>query len=332
MSGAVGLKDVFSYGLRFVGYLSLVVLVGGGLLVAGFAFGFSAVLDAGLGALTDPSQLTATLAGGAVVSVVGAVTLVSGVVGLLHKLVADAAMTGTEMALAADVESADDGEDVDAGDDEEPESDTEAEPTESVPGDAESEPGEVKEPPEPVEADEQPEPVEAEEPGPSEDDDSQTPLEPVETDEPAAADEGAEPVEADDSETTAEPAAADEQTQLVERDAGPDGGSTGSEPTDDGDLISESDGEERADAPPEEWSPPDPSEFEFDETGPEENVEDDTGEGDTDGSEEAPRTAADLFGDSDDSDDSEVFDATDDAEAVETDGDADPLSDALDEE
>jgi leucyl-tRNA synthetase len=57
---------------------------------------------------------------------------------------------------------------------------------------------------------------------------------------------------------------------------------------------------------------------------------------------ESPRTAADLFGDSDDEesavfestddDQSEFAERSDDVETVETDGDADPLSDALDEE
>lgn len=354
MSAAVGLKDVFSYGLRFVGYLSLVVLVGGGLLVAGFAFGFSAVLGAGAAALTDPSQLVAqismtNLVLGAVFTVAGGVTLVSGLIGILHKLVADAAMTGTEMALAAETDSeVPEVEDDDAASTPDEASPETEEPTAEPPS-AQSD-GTEPEAAESVEAD----PV-SDETGsddgieePLDDDPEQVTAEggPEPEDSPEPADP--EPV-AEEPATASADTASNTETQLIESDAGPSESveTTAEEATDDGDLIAESDADETesADAPPEEWSPPDPSEFEFDG----ENRQDDGEATDTDSdaseesedTDESPRTAADLFGESDDDesavfessdDQSEVAERSDDVETVETDGDADPLSDALDEE
>lgn len=289
MSDAVGLKDLFSYGLRFVGYLSLVVLVGGGPLVAGYAL--ITIRGPGFGALTGSSELTVTLMGGAAIAVVGAVTLASGFIGVLHKLVADAAMTGTETALTADTEPPAD-ESVD---------------TEPAPDDAEAEAGTA-------------------DGTTSAESDTAEPDEPLEAEPPSEA-----------ASSTTEAA----ETRLVEDDPGQS--NENDDAADDGDLIAESDEHETgtAEAPPEEWSPPDPSEFEFDGDGSGETVDDDAasdtatdGPDDTDRQEDTddtPRTAADLFGDTED-EETEAFESTDDVETIDADSESDPLSDALEDE
>ena len=99
---AAGLSDVYRYGARFVGYLVAVTLRGGVFVASGIAFGFNAVL--GAGSLTNPAQLlsqvsAASVAGSLLLVAVGVLVALAGVVGLLYKLIADAAMVGTETAM-----------------------------------------------------------------------------------------------------------------------------------------------------------------------------------------------------------------------------------------
>lgn len=96
---AVGLSDVFKYGGTFLGYLVAVavasaVFVGGG---AYFAMtGDLNVLNPSLAALTTGRAIA-----GAVLVVLGVVISLSGLIGLLHKLLADAAAAALESARSS---------------------------------------------------------------------------------------------------------------------------------------------------------------------------------------------------------------------------------------
>ncbi|WP_302080494.1 hypothetical protein [Salinibaculum rarum] len=87
---AVRSVDGFTYGARLFVYLLVVVLVGGGLLGLGGALGYSdarALLDSGAYSTTE-------LVGGAVLAVLGAFVLLSGLIGLVYKLIADSVAAG----------------------------------------------------------------------------------------------------------------------------------------------------------------------------------------------------------------------------------------------
>lgn len=93
---AARFADSFRYGGRLVGYLFAVALVGGG------AIGGGAVLAApGRVGLDAVAVGTGRLAGGIALGVFGAVVLLVGLVGLAHKLVADAVSVGVEHGVPA---------------------------------------------------------------------------------------------------------------------------------------------------------------------------------------------------------------------------------------
>jgi hypothetical protein len=92
---AVGLTDVYRYGTRLLGTLLVVAGVGGGLIAAGYVL----IQNGSLDSLSGTAGYRAVL--GIVVGALGGLLLLSGLLGLCHKLVADATMTGTLAAQAA---------------------------------------------------------------------------------------------------------------------------------------------------------------------------------------------------------------------------------------
>lgn len=117
---AVGLTDVFKYGSKFLGYLLVVVVLGGGLLAAG-----ASLTALGGGSLTDPSVSTLTdtrIAVGSLLTVAGVVVTLIGTFGLAHKFAADALATGLAQsgafgASAAEAATADASAESDADED-----------------------------------------------------------------------------------------------------------------------------------------------------------------------------------------------------------------------
>lgn len=103
---AIRSVDSFKYGARLFAYLLVVVLVGGGLLGLGWEIGYS---DAQ--ALLDSSGYnSAELAGGAVLAALGGFVLLTGLFGLVHKLIADSVTAGqpdTKSAADSPAETAD---------------------------------------------------------------------------------------------------------------------------------------------------------------------------------------------------------------------------------
>ncbi|WP_424003907.1 hypothetical protein ACOZ4I_05760 [Haloarcula salina] len=91
---AVGLTDVYRYGTKFLGALLVVAGVGGGLVAAGYVL----IQNGSLDALSGNAGYRALL--GVVVGALGCLLLVSGLIGLFHKLVADATMAGAVAARA----------------------------------------------------------------------------------------------------------------------------------------------------------------------------------------------------------------------------------------
>ena len=383
---AVGLSDLYRYGARFVGYGLVVTAAGGAFVAGGYVLGAS---DISTQAASNEALL------GIAAGAIGVLLVLSGLVGLVYKLIADAVMAGTAAALrtrAADAEAAaaaTDGSATEEAQTEETETDDTAKPVpagapaadepdapaEEPSATAETEP--TTEPAEPTVENPQPtaesEHV-AEESQPTadaeasmSDDDGAEPAEPAAEEPPQAApaaDDGAdEPAAGDgaDESTDDQPESATAESVDLFEDA------EGSEPTE----AAERD----AEAPPQEWSPPDPSEFErsesvepsTDDAAETDGDQDDEFDGwDTAGTEEtesdadAPRTAADLFGDPeggtspgdqsaeggdeqsdkrliDDGDveepaDEETTLADEGVEGFDVDSDSDPLSDALDDE
>jgi hypothetical protein len=339
---ATGLSEVYRYGVRFVGYLIAVTLVGGVFVAGGAALGGSILLSAvGSGGV-------AAVASGKIVAAVALVSIglllfLAGIVGLLHKLIVDAAMTGVVNGHAtwmntSETEAPDQGGDADQTPDVSDADETDA--GTAVPGvaddatvaDSSSEPAsdaqaiskEQDAPTDgPVEADSE---VEADSPP---DDDTL-----AETDPNATVDDSV-PGESSDDNTT----------QTPEPDAEP---------------VSRR---------PEEWSPPDKSEFQPADSAtssPTENAESggESSEWEPTESEgestDGPRTADELFSEETDSDEATIRDIADllsedgeeqvdadesgelsehrdtgnrpdDESRFDTDTDSDPLSDALDD-
>ena len=98
---AVGLTDVYRYGTRFLGTLLVVAGVGGGLIAAGYVL----IQNGSLGSLSGNAGYRAVL--GIVVGALGGLLLLSGLLGLTHKLIADATMAGTLAARTAQREASD---------------------------------------------------------------------------------------------------------------------------------------------------------------------------------------------------------------------------------
>lgn len=335
---ATGLSEVYRYGVRLVGYLIAVTLVGGVFVAGGAALGGSILLSAvGSGGV-------AAVASGKIVAAVALVSIglllfLAGIVGLLHKLIADAAMTGVVKGHATWMNTsetpADQGSDADQAPDVSDADETDA--GTAVPGvadddtvaDSSSEPAsdaqaiskEQDAPTDgPVEADSE---VEADSPP---DDDSV-----AETDPNATVDDSVPGERSDDT-----------TTQTPEPDAEP---------------VSRR---------PEEWSPPDKSEFQSADSA----TSSPTGNAESGGesseweppesegeSTDGPRTADELFSEETDSDEATIRDIADllseeqvdadesgepsehrdtgnrpdDESQFDTNTDSDPLSDALDD-
>ena len=92
---AVGLTDVYRYGTRFLGTLLVVAGVGGGLIAAGYVL----IQNGSLDSFSGTQGYRAVL--GVVVGTLGGLLLLSGLLGLTHKLIADATMAGTLAAQTA---------------------------------------------------------------------------------------------------------------------------------------------------------------------------------------------------------------------------------------
>lgn len=313
---ATGLSEVYRYGVRLVGYLIAVTLVGGVFVAGGAALGGSILLSAvGSGGV-------AAVASGKIVAAVALVSIglllfLAGIVGLLHKLIADAAMTGVVKGHATWMNTsetpADQGSDADQAPDVSDADETDA--GTAVPGVADDAPTDG-----PVEADSE---VEADSPP---DDDSV-----AETDPNATVDDSVPGERSDDT-----------TTQTPEPDAEP---------------VSRR---------PEEWSPPDKSEFQSADSA----TSSPTGNAESGGesseweppesegeSTDGPRTADELFSEETDSDEATIRDIADllseeqvdadesgepsehrdtgnrpdDESRSDTNTDSDPLSDALDD-
>jgi hypothetical protein len=100
---AAGLSDVYRYGVRFVGYLIAVTLVGGVFLAGGALVGGQVLTDVAGGAAAGSGRAVGAIA----LIAIGALLLLSGVAGLAYKLVADAAMAGVAQGRAVDVSATD---------------------------------------------------------------------------------------------------------------------------------------------------------------------------------------------------------------------------------
>ena len=337
---AVGLSDLYRYGARFVGYVLVVTAAGGALVAGGYVLGAS---DLSTQAATNEALL------GIAAGAIGVLLVLSGLVGLIYKLIADAVMAGTVAArrtAGADADvaaAATDEQGADGADEAEQDDDTDGSVTTGVPADGE--------PADDAPVDDEPSTGEPESPTESE------PAEPtVENPQPTAEAEAAtaEPEPTDDADETAVEAADEQPDESVAETPTEQAAETVVEPEIDqpdepaaedtqspaestgeqsetatadavnlfegaDDTESADAGERDAEAPPQEWSPPDPSEFErsesvepatdvdsdesgSDETGSAESDEDafedwETGEtGATESDADTPRTAADLFG------------------------------------
>lgn len=323
---AAGLTDVYRYGARFVGYLVLSVILGGLFVGGGIALGANSIITAlASGPATDPAGILSSLSlgsllGALVLVAIGIVVTLTGVVGLVHKLIADASQVGTEVALSnqlphgvavADAEAA-------AGGDV------------TAPGDAEGttgrEPASGSEQPASPTATEAAEPVTADEEGPEPvpaEDESTEPA-PVETEE-----SGSTPVAAEEGSVPESTSADDQQTHIVDEDdeSGDDGDLIAGSPVDSDDADSSEAGD-TADATdegqtgatsPQEWSPPDPSEFDATE-----QPDDPFGEGTEESAADEPEDVSELFGE--EAEESADTESSDDAGES---GDG-PLSDPFD--
>ncbi|WP_276250436.1 hypothetical protein [Haloarcula rara] len=335
---AAGLSDVYRYGVRFVGYLLAVTLVAGVFVGGGVAI----VGTQGLSSVTGGGATGPVVAAIALVAI-GVLLLLSGLSGLAYKLVADATMAGLVQGRAVDVaatETADATDDEEAATDDDTTEDTAgatgaAPPATDTVDDESSSDGTddvtetVREEPEPAEGgtgtDSPPEPSTDEQTvveSPEPESQPEPPADATGTDEavtPAdAAPRPDEPVLDDESGAVTEksPTETTDSTEWVEQSttAGEDDGIAASDPESAGTTESDSGPTETQ---PEEWSPPDPSEFET--AVPAESEADDSGAtGPTDESSSAeespgwemeesgdespdtPRTADDLFGETDD--------------------------------
>jgi hypothetical protein len=97
---AIRSVDSLKYGVRLFGSLLTVLAVGGGLLALGLELGYSEATDlAGAGTLSTIS--TTDLAAGGVLSFLGSFVLLTGLIGVVHKLVADSVAVGIEAGTPA---------------------------------------------------------------------------------------------------------------------------------------------------------------------------------------------------------------------------------------
>lgn len=322
---AVGLSDLYRYGTRFVGYGLVVTAAGGAFVAGGYVLGATDI---------SPQVASNEALLGIAAGAIGVLLALSGLVGLVYKLIADAVMAGTAAALSAQTADA---EEPAAANEPTEESETEdatkavpaaapADDEPDAPADESSPPAEpeptAEEPTQPTAEAEQ----DIEEPEPT--------TEPEEATQPTA--EAEQDIEESQPTADAEASAVDdggepvaEESQPVEETADEQSETATAESVDLFEGAEETAAEDReAEAPPQEWSPPDPSEFERSESvepsvdddetddtpdddgetseAPDDDETDgaagdefdgwDTPESESDAS--SPRTAADLFGDS----------------------------------
>ena len=357
---AAGLSDVYRYGVRFVGYLLVVTLVGSAFIVGGAIIG-NRILPTADGGATATSNVAAIA-----LFVIGVLLLLSGLFGLAYKLVADATTAGIAQGRAVEtgVTAADDGSETD-GEDARRAGTAEAAAVTETAGDESAETtGGAADPPSDDGEPAPDQPATAADDATAEaqtvvEDLSEPPEQPADsqdaqTDSPASSEPA--PDQPDAWVADEDPLTTDEPVDAGEADAPP------SEPSGTNDWADQSatpgeDDEATAsdETRPEEWSPPDPSEFETEPTDESDDGDGTPGWDTADSDEESPdgpRTADDLFGEAtddgedvsdlfatddtdpspaDESDTEETTDGSGEASPFETNSDSDPLSDALDD-
>ncbi|SFS05688.1 hypothetical protein SAMN05216559_2903 [Halomicrobium zhouii] len=111
---AVGLPGVFTYGAKFLGYLVAVVVAAGVLVAAGVALAATAGLN--LAAPSLGSLATGSAIAGAVLALLGVVVGLSGLFGLVHKLLADAVAVAVASSAASTASTSEDATSEDAAD------------------------------------------------------------------------------------------------------------------------------------------------------------------------------------------------------------------------
>lgn len=253
---AVGLSGVFKYGGKFLGYVVAVVLAGGVLVGSGAFLAATGGVN-----LSDPSigsVATSRAIAGAVLVALGGLISLSGLFGLAHKLLADAAATAVESATPAPATST-----------VAEEADEDAEAQEAADGD------ELVESAEPTVADEGEVPTGHESP-PSIGDERPETTDPTATEpavpestpgeraesEPASTDSGGQsgPDDYVDQSATDEDWTDSKYATGTQPDDVDGPGATGA--NDDDETAFNGDETEIEDAGRSEWTPPDPSEFE----------------------------------------------------------------------
>ncbi|PSP61375.1 hypothetical protein BRC76_06130, partial [Halobacteriales archaeon QH_8_67_36] len=336
---AAGLSDVYRYGVRFVGYLLAVTLVSNAFVVGGAIIG-DRILPTVVGGGATATSNVAAIA----LFAIGVLLLLSGLFGLAYKLVADATMAGVAQgrAVGTGVTASDDGSETDDGDAQSAGTAETAAVTETVDDESAETTGGAVDPPsddgEP--APDQPataaddaiaeaqtvveDPSEPpEQPADSQDAQSDSPASSEPTpDQPDAWVADEDPLTTDESVADEEPLATDEPAdagEANEADAPPSELSGTNEWADQSATPGDDDEATASDETrPEEWSPPDPSEFETEPADESDDGDGTPGWDMADGDEESPdgpRTADDLFGEAtDDGEDVSNLFATDDTD------------------
>ncbi|MCU4799645.1 hypothetical protein OB920_04580 [Halobacteria archaeon HArc-gm2] len=280
---AVGLPGVFKYGAKFLGYLVAVVVVAGVFVVAGVAVAATGGLN--LAAPSLASLATGSAIAGALLALLGVVVGLSGLFGLVHKLLADAAAvavastTGTTVTDTSIEGEGDVDADEAAADDESPDADQPAAAPEAdeTPLDGEDTTGTVtgepatdrpvddaahRDPPEPPTSEPAPSagqpdggpPSGAEGPDQQAMDGAGPSPSRTDVESHPYADDFVDESSAADDWTDSKYATGTQAGDVEEPAASTDSGSPGD---DTGDAVSETADQDRA-----EWTPPDPAEFE----------------------------------------------------------------------
>lgn len=112
---AIRSGDSLKYGTRLVALLFGVLIVGGGILGLGLALGYGEAADL-IGSGTLGTVDTTDLAGGAILSLAGSFVLLAGIVGVLHKLIADSVAAGMTSSEAVEATASSAGDADPAGD------------------------------------------------------------------------------------------------------------------------------------------------------------------------------------------------------------------------
>jgi hypothetical protein len=99
----VDVLDLYRRGALLLGYLVAVIVIGGVFVIAGIGVGLSSVFSAGSSLLADPMAALSSisvgrLAAGVVLVTIGVLIKLAGIMGIAHKLIADAVVVGVEAA------------------------------------------------------------------------------------------------------------------------------------------------------------------------------------------------------------------------------------------